>query len=117
MSTKVSPRTKSKAAEPVPAGPPFRPHGARLLVKPVAAEQRSPGGILLVSDPNNQREVKEAIVIALGDGQRMADGKVLAMTFKIGQKVYYPRFVGNEFEYGKEKYVIIGELDVLGSAD
>lgn len=111
MSTKA-PHTKPKAAATPEV--PFQPWGARLLVKVIAGEQKTPGGIILPSDPNNQREVREARVIAVGDGQRMPDGKTLPMTIKPGQIVYYPRFAGNEFEFGREKYVIIGELDVLG---
>lgn len=95
--------------------PPFAPNGARLLVRVVATEEKSPGGILLPPTAQANREVKEGEVIAIGDGQMKPDGKLLPMRFHVGQHVFYPRFSGNEFEFNQKSYVIIGEPDVLGS--
>lgn len=108
MSTKTRAPAKNRSV------PPFNPHGARLLVQPLDADAMSPGGIILPQSATAQREVKKALVLAVGAGQRMPDGKVLPVTVKKGQLVYYPRYAGNEFEWQQQTYVILGEPDVLG---
>jgi chaperonin GroES len=90
----------------------IRPLADRLVVKRLAEETKTAGGILI---PDNAKEKPaEAEVVAVGSGKVLADGKVRALDIKVGDRVLFSKYAGTEIKVGGEEHLILKEDDVLG---
>ena len=90
----------------------FRPLHDRLLVKRVAAEETSKGGIII---PDSAKEKPiEGTVIAVGNGKILDDGKVRPLEVKAGDKILFGKYAGTEIKVEDEEHVILREDEVLG---
>ena len=90
----------------------FRPLHDRLLVKRQEAETRSKGGIII---PENAKEKPiEGVVVAVGNGKVLDDGKVRALEVKVGDKILFGKYSGTEIKIEGEEHVILREDEVLG---
>lgn len=77
-----------------------------MLVRPVAAEEKTIGGIII---PDSAKEKPlRGEVIAVGNGT-----KDEAMVLKAGDQVLYGKYAGTELEFDGEKYLIMRQSDVL----
>lgn len=83
----------------------IKPIGERVLVKLVKLEEKTVSGIIL---PGSNEKEKSNIgeVIAVGKGEKVSE-------VKVGEKVVYSKFSGNEIKDGEEKYLILNIEDVL----
>ena len=90
----------------------LQPLGDRIIVKPLAAEAVTKGGIVL---PDTAKEKpQEGEVVAVGKGKVTEDGKLQAMEVKKGDVVLYGKYSGNEITTKKgEELLIMREDDVL----
>ncbi len=89
----------------------LRPLGDRVVVKPVDREERTKSGIVL---PDTAKEKpQEGIVEAAGSGRILDNGTKIPMELKVGDKVLYAKYAGNEFKVEEIDYLIISEKDVL----
>ena len=89
-----------------------RPLGDRVVLKPVEREERTKSGIVL---PDTAKEKpQEGIVEAVGAGRILDNGTKVPMELKIGDRVLYAKYAGNEFKVDDVEYLIISEKDVLG---
>ena len=89
----------------------LRPRGDRVVVKPVEREERTKSGIVL---PDTAKEKpQEGIVEAAGSGRILDNGTKIPMELKVGDKVLYAKYAGNEFKVEEIDYLIISEKDVL----
>lgn len=88
------------------------PLGRRILVRRVAAETKSQGGIYLPD--TSQEKQQEAEVLALGTG-RDEDGHDVAGLFTVqkGDKVLIAKYGGTDVKYNGEDVLIVNETDVL----
>ena len=59
-----------------------------------------------------QEKPQEAEVIAVGPGG-VVDGKEVTMQVKVGDKVIYSKYSGNEVKLGDEEYIIVRQNDIL----
>ena len=50
--------------------------------------------------------------MAIGPGDRTPEGKILPMTVKVGQKVLYKKWGGDEVKVGNEEWLIVKETDI-----
>ena len=57
---------------------------------------------------------QEAEVIAVGPGKVTHDGKRQPMSVKVGDKILFGKYSGNEVKLDGEEYLIMREEDVLG---
>lgn len=90
----------------------IKPLGQRVLVKRLAAEEVSSGGIVL---PDTAKEKpQEAEVISLGTGGKDDNGNDFVFTVKAGDKVLISKYGGTEVKVNGEELLIISESDVLG---
>ena len=90
----------------------IRPLADRLVVKRLAEETKTAGGILI---PDNAKEKPmEAEVVAVGSGKVLADGKVRALEIKVGDRVLFSKYAGTEVKYAGEDHLILKEDDILG---
>ncbi len=82
-----------------------------VLVKPLAAEQTTPSGIVIPDTAKEKPQMGE--VMAVGPGAMNDDGKVVPMVVKVGQKVMYKKWGGNEIKVGTEEWMLIEQKDVM----
>ena len=84
----------------------IKPIGERVLLKPIKKEEKTKSGILLRSKSSNTDTKNEAEVVALGKGEKLEG-------IKVGDKVIFNKFSGNEIEDGDIKYLIVNADDIL----
>lgn len=82
-----------------------------VLIKPLQTEQTTPSGIVLPDSAKEKPQVGE--VMAVGTGERNPEGKTLPMVVKVGQKVLYKKWGGNEVKVGTEEWLLIEQKDVM----
>ena len=86
------------------------PLGDRVVLKQLEAEETTKSGIVL---PGQAKEKpQQAEVIAVGPGG-MVDGKEVKMQVKVGDKVIYSKYAGNEVKLGEEEFIIVKQSDIL----
>ncbi|MFA6357332.1 MAG: co-chaperone GroES [Candidatus Omnitrophota bacterium] len=90
----------------------IKPLGDRIVVKPLEAENKSKGGIVL---PDSAKEKpQEAKVVAIGKGKVLDNGTVQVPEVKVGDKVLYGKYSGNEITTKEgEELLILREEDIL----
>lgn len=90
----------------------IKPLGDRIVVKPLEAENKSKGGILL---PDTAKEKpQEAKVVAIGKGKVLENGSIQAPEVKVGDKVLFGKYSGNEITTKEgEELLILREEDIL----
>lgn len=82
-----------------------------VLVKPVKAETATASGILLPETAKEKPQVAE--VVAVGSGAVDINGKLIPMIVKVGQKVMYTKWGGNEVKVGHEEWKLVKQSDIL----
>ena len=89
----------------------LKPLGDRVVLKPVEREEKTKSGIVL---PDTAKEKpQEGIVEAVGTGRILDNGTKVPMELKVGDKVLYAKYAGNEFKIDEVEYLILSEKDVL----
>ena len=92
-----------------------RPLFDRVLVKRIEEPTRTKGGILL---PETSKEKPvEGVVLSTGNGKVADDGKVSALTVKVGDRVVFGKYAGTEIKVDGEDRLILREDDILGIID
>ena len=89
----------------------FRPLHDRVVVKRIDAEEKTAGGIIIPDTAKEKPQRGE--VLAVGKGKTKKDGSRVALTVKTGDTVLFGKWAGDEFEYGGEKFLMLGEDDIL----
>jgi chaperonin GroES len=88
----------------------IRPLHDRLIVKRLTEEEKTKGGIII---PDSAKEKpQEAEVIAVGNGKVLDDGKKRPLDVKVGDKILFSKYSGNEIKIDGEEYLILREDDV-----
>ena len=89
----------------------IQPLGDRILIKPLEAEEKTKGGIVL---PDTAKEKpQEGKVVAAGKGRTLDSGKVEALEVKVGDIVLYGKYSGTEITKDGEEYLFVKEEDIL----
>ena len=86
------------------------PLGDRVVLKQCETEETTKSGIILT--PKAQEKPVTAEVVAVGPGG-MVDGKEVTMKVKVGDKVIYSKYAGNEVKLDDVEYVIVRQNDIL----
>ncbi|MBI1808098.1 MAG: co-chaperone GroES [Ignavibacteria bacterium] len=89
----------------------IKPLGDRVIIKPVAAEERTKGGIIVPDTAKEKPVVGE--VVATGPGRKSDEGKILSFDLKIGDKVLYGKYSGTETTIDGQEYLIMRESDIF----
>jgi chaperonin GroES len=84
----------------------IQPLGNRVLVKPLAAEEKTAGGII-IPDTAKEKPLKGQ-VMAVGKG---VDNK--GLTVKLNDTVLYGKFIGTEVNLEGADYLIMEESEIL----
>ena len=89
----------------------IKPLADRVVVKPMEAEEKTKGGIIL-PDTAKEKPV-EGTIVAAGPGKKSDDGKLMEMEVKVGNKVLYGKYSGTEVTVEGEEYLIMRESDIF----
>lgn len=89
----------------------LRPLGDRIVVKAAPHEEKTKGGLVL-PDTVKAKPI-EGIVVAVGAGKIMDDGKRQPMDLKVDDRVIYSKYSGTEVKLDGEEYLVLSERDVL----
>lgn len=90
----------------------FKPLHDRILLKPLAAETRTKGGLIIPDTA--QEKPMQGKVVAVGKGRRLEDGRLQELGVKAGDTVLYGKWSGAEVKLGGEDHVILKEEDLFG---
>lgn len=82
-----------------------------VLIKPLKAENKTAGGIYLPDNAKEKPQIGE--VMALGDGAVDENGKKIPMVVKVGQKVMFTKWGGNEVKVENEEWKLVKQSDIL----
>lgn len=91
----------------------LQPLSDRVVVKPLKAEEKTKGGIVL---PDTAKEKpQEGEIIAVGKGKVLDDGKVKSPEVKVGDRVLYGKYSGTDVKLtdGADELLIMHEDDIL----
>ena len=88
----------------------IRPLFDRVVVKSVDSEETTKSGIVLPGTAKEKPQMAE--VVAVGPGGNV-DGKEITMQVKVGDKVIYSKYAGNEVKLDGSEFVVIRHSDVL----
>jgi chaperonin GroES len=89
----------------------LEPLADRMVVRPIAKEEITKGGIVL---PDTAKEKpQEGEVLAVGPGRMSDDGKRIPMDVVKGDIVLYSKYGGTEIKQDDEELIILRESDVL----
>ena len=88
----------------------IKPLGDRVLIKKLEAEETTKSGIVL---PGTAKEKpQEAEIIAVGPGG-FVEGKEVKMEVKVGDRVLFSKYSGNEIKVDGKEYIILKQDDIL----
>ena len=90
----------------------IRPLYDRIVVKRIEQGEEVRGGLYI---PDSAKEKpQEGEVVAVGQGKRLEDGKVVPLDVQAGNRILFGKYTGNEIKVDGEEFLIMREDDVLG---
>ena len=90
----------------------IRPLYDRIVVKRIEEQETKVGGLFI---PDSAKEKpQEGEVVAVGQGKRLEDGKVVALDVQKGDRILFGKYSGNEIRIDGEDLLIMREDEVLG---
>ena len=90
----------------------FRPLHDRVVVKRVAEEEKTKGGIII---PDTAKEKPmEGEVVSVGPGARDEKGTLVAPDVKAGDRILFGKWSGTEIKLDGEELLIMKESDIMG---
>ena len=90
----------------------IRPLNDRIVVKRIEEQEALRSGIII---PDSAKEKpQEGEVIAVGHGKRLEDGQLVALDVKVGDRILFGKYSGNEIKLNGDEYMILREDDILG---
>lgn len=95
----------------MPKSSKLRPLDDRVVVKPVEAEERTAGGIVL---PDTAKEKPQrGKVLSIGPGKLLESGERGSLSVSIGDEVIYGKYSGTDIELDGDDVKILRETDIL----
>jgi len=90
----------------------IRPLHDRIIVERLEEETVTAGGLII---PDSAKEKpQQGKVVAVGKGKKTEEGKVIAMDVKVGDKVLFGKYSGNEVKVDGKEYLMMREDDIMG---
>ena len=89
-----------------------RPLYDRVIVRRVAEEEKTKGGII-IPDTAKEKPI-EGEIIAVGNGKVQEDGSVRKPDVKAGDRILFGKYAGTEVKLDGVEHLILREDDILG---
>ena len=93
----------------------LKPLSDHVVIEPLEAEDKTPGGIVL-PDTAKEKSTKGK-VIAVGSGRVLPNGRVVEPAIKAGDKVLYSKYAGSEVKVDGKELKIVTESEILAIID
>jgi chaperonin GroES len=90
----------------------LRPLQDRIIVKRLEEESKTAGGIFIPETAKEKPQKGE--VVAVGNGKKTEDGKIIPIDVKKGDKVLFGKYAGTEIKVDGQELLIMREDDILG---
>jgi chaperonin GroES len=85
----------------------LRPIGDKVVVEVFEEEEKTAGGIFLPDTA--KKKPQEGRVVAVGPGRVLQDGTRAPMSVKVGDRVIFSKYGGNEVEVDGKEYTILDQ--------
>jgi chaperonin GroES len=85
----------------------LKPLGDKVVVEVLEQEDKSPGGLYLPDTAKKKPQTGK--IVAVGNGRILDDGKRSDMNVKVGDKVLFSKYGGNEVQIDGSEYTILDE--------
>jgi chaperonin GroES len=96
----------------------LRPIDARVIVEKKVKQEKTESGIFLPDSVDEQAQVVEGDVIAVGPGSRsMMNGEPMPMDIKVGDTILYTKFAATEVQYKGKEFMVVVEKDIIAVAE
>jgi chaperonin GroES len=83
----------------------------RLVIRPVVQEEVLSSGIVI---PDTAKEKpQQGTIIAVGPGRLDDNGKRILMDVRVGDRVLYAKYTGQEIKIDREELIVLSEKDIL----
>lgn len=89
----------------------FKPLFDRVVIDPQVEENVSHAGIVLPETSQERPQI--GVVVAVGDGENF-DCVKSEMKVKIGDKILFQKYAGNELKLDGKVYIVLRQIDVIG---
>lgn len=89
----------------------LRPLQDRIIVKRVEEETKTAGGLFIPETAKEKPQRGE--IVAVGNGKKTEDGKVLPLDVKVGDIVLFGKYAGTEIKVDGNDYLMMREDDIL----
>lgn len=89
----------------------IKPLYDRVLLEKTEAETQTASGIIIPDSSKEQPST--AKVVAVGEGRRTDDNKVIPLDVKVGDVVIYKKYSTTDVKYQGKEYMIIDMKDIL----
>lgn len=91
----------------------IKPLADRVLVEPLdEANEKTKSGII-IPDTVSKEKSEQGKVVAVGEGRRTDEGKLIPMSVKKGQKILFSKYGPDEVKVDGKEYFIISESNIL----
>src|SRR5579862_2176371 len=94
----------------------IRPLYDRLVVKRIEDETEKTAGGLFIPDSAKEKP-QQGEVVAVGQGKRNDDGKLIPLDVKAGDRILFGKYSGSDIKMDGNEYLIMREDEVLGVLD
>lgn len=89
----------------------LQPLGDRVVVRREEAEEKTSGGILLPDTAKDKPARGE--IVSVGDGKLLDDGSRSKLQVKVGDRVLFSSYAGDQFKVGDDELLLMREEDIL----
>lgn len=107
MSTATKSAPKKKSGTNVK----LQPLGDRVVIEREQSEERTAGGILLPDSAQNKPA--RGVVVSVGEGRLLNDGTRNQLQVKVGERVLFSSYAGEQFKIGDQELLLMREDDIL----
>ena len=89
----------------------IRPLHDRVIVKRIEEERKTASGIVIPDTAAEKPDQGE--IVAVGKGKKNDDGKVSPLDVKVGDRVLFGKYSGNDIKIDDEEFMILKEDEIL----
>ncbi|MFZ8943938.1 MAG: co-chaperone GroES [Methylophilaceae bacterium] len=91
----------------------MRPLHDRVIVKRLEEERTTASGIVIPDSASGEKP-DQGTVQAVGNGKLLDDGSTRALDVKVGDKVLFGKYAGQEVKVDGEDLLVMREEDIMG---
>ena len=91
----------------------IRPLHDRVIVKRLDEERTTASGIVIPDSASGEKP-DQGTVQAVGNGKLLDDGSTRALDVKVGDKVLFGKYAGQEVKVDGEDLLVMREEDIMG---